>query len=233
MEKLLIADSSSAFLRGLEAELAGQFQIRSCMDGETAQALLESFQPDVLIINLMLPYLDGLTVLQHAAFHPSVIIALTPYMNQYIHTALWELGVDYTMICPSVKALCLQLRNLVEVMPSLSDNTPQEFLPLLLGNLGFAPHWDGYRQLCAAIPLFSANPGQLLTKELYPQTARVCKCGSGKCVEHSIRKAIRTAWEHGDRSTWRKYFTPGPRGQIPCPTNKEFICRMAELLSSK
>ena len=233
MKKLLIADSSAVFLCALEAELASQFQIRSCMDGESAQALLENFRPDVLIINLMLPYRDGLTVLQHTTFPPSVIIAITPYINQYVHTSLRELGIDYTMICPSVKALCLQLRNLLEALPTFSANAPQELLPLLLATLGFAPHWDGYRQLCSAIPQFAANPGQLLTKELYPQIAKVCKCGSGKCVEHSIRKAIRTAWEHGDRSVWRKYFTPGPRGQIPCPTNKEFICRLAELLDSK
>ena len=103
---------------------------------------------------------------------------------------------------------------------------------MLLGDLGFASHWDGYRQLCAAIPLFAAHPGQFITKELYPAVARQCNSPSGSCVEHSIRKAIHTAWEHGDRSLWRKYFPPGPRGQVPCPSNKAFISRMAELINN-
>ena len=91
---------------------------------------------------------------------------------------------------------------------------------------------DGYRQLALALPLFAANPQQLLTKELYPAVARLCSCKDGRSVEHSIRKAIHAAWLHRDNAIWRKYFLIGSGGAASCPTNKEFICRLAELLNN-
>jgi hypothetical protein len=51
-------------------------------------------------------------------------------------------------------------------------------------------------------------------------------------VEHSIRKAIQAAWQHRDNATWRKYFAFGSQGTIPCPTNKEFLCLLAEILNT-
>jgi len=230
MRKLLIADSSAAFLAALEAALAEQFQIRTCFDGDAALEQLESFQPDVLIINLMLPYRDGLSVLEQTPFHPHIVLAVTPYLNAYVQHAVRELGVDYTMLCPSVKALCLRLQDLVaagSTEPKTED--PGDATAFRLNLLGFSPHLDGYRQLCAAIPLFARDPGQFMTKELYPAVAKQCGCKSAECVERSIRKAIRTAWSQGDMALWRKYFPPGPRGRIPCPSNKEFICRLSEL----
>ena len=98
--------------------------------------------------------------------------------------------------------------------------------------LGIPTHLDGYRQLCQALPMFARDPQQRITKELYPEVARICGCKDSRSVEHSIRKAIHAAWVHRDNSVWRKYFATGPKGTIPCPTNKAFLCRLAEFLNA-
>lgn len=233
MQKLLIADHSSVFASALEAALRDRFQIVTCTDGKAALALLHQYQPDILILNLMLPYMDGLTVLQETDFHPPVILATTMHMSAYVEQAVTALGIDYTMIVPSVEAVVLRLQDLLRLYaspPGCTDLHAKALHHLRL--LNFPVHLDGYRQLCLALPMFAQNPQQLLTKELYPAVARKCGCKDGRSVEHSIRKAIQAAWAQKDNAIWRKYFALGPRGCIACPTNKEFICRLAEILNA-
>ena len=87
MKRLMIADSSTAMISALESALGQQYEIQSCTDGETAKCLLEQFQPDILILNLMLPRKDGLTLLQETAFRPAIILALTAYLSPYVQHA--------------------------------------------------------------------------------------------------------------------------------------------------
>ena len=65
--KVLIADSSEDFRCALADTLHGIYHIRTTADGNQAMQLLRSFLPDILIVDLMLPGLDGITLLQHSA----------------------------------------------------------------------------------------------------------------------------------------------------------------------
>lgn len=231
VQKLMIAECSEVYIRALEAELAGQYQIQSCCDGDTALALLQEFQPDILILHLSLPNMDGITLLQRSPFRPAIILAITNYLSRYVAYSIGEMGIDYTMISPSIPSICMRLKDLVEHYSRQPAGTdPQSILSHHLHMLGIPAHRDGYRQLLAAIPLYAKDPQQFMTKELYPKVARICGSRDGRSVEHSMRKVVHAAWEHRDNAVWRKYFLPGPRGSIPCPSNKEFICRMAEFL---
>jgi len=233
MQKLLIADSSEIFTSALAAALQDQFQVITCADGKTAQDLLQEYKPEILILNLMLPYVDGLTLLQKSTFHPAVIMAITNHLSAYIEQTVTALGIDYTMITPSVDTVVRRLQDLQQryaVPDSHADPLAKTLHHLRL--LNFHNHLDGYRQLCIGLPMFVANPQQLLTKELYPAVAKQFGCKDGRSVEHSIRNAIYAAWLQRDNAIWRKYFPPGPQGKILCPTNKEFICRLAEMLNT-
>lgn len=231
MQTLLIADGSESFVTMLISELGTQFQIRTCADGEEALKLLPQYQPDILILNLMLPYVDGLMVLQKSSFRPSLILATTMYMSAYVEQAVHALEIDYTMISPSPEAVAERLRDLLHQYTTIpGDADPNSSITHHLHLLKVPTHLDGYRQLCLALPMFVENPQQLLTKELYPAVAELCSCKDSRAVEHSIRKAIQAAWRHRDNATWHKYFA-GNSGA--CPTNKEFLCRLAEILSAK
>ena len=234
MQKLLIADSSEIFTAALASVLEDRFDISICADGPSALELLQVNTPDILILNLMLPYMDGLTVLQEASHQPKIIIAITMHMSSYVEQAVSSHGVDYTMISPSVDAVVLRLLDLLQQYSAPPDSS--DLLALTLHHLrllNMPTHLDGYRQLCIALPLFAQNPGQFLTKELYPTVARLYGCKDMRSVEHSIRKAIQAAWKQRDNAVWRKYFSAGSQGHIPCPTSKEFLCRLAQILRTE
>ena len=233
MQKILLADSSRIFTGALESALQKDFQVITCGDGQAALELLALHQPDILIINLMLPHIDGIRVLQETAFHPPVILAITMHMSHYVEQSVTALGIDYTMIAPSVNTVVLRLKDLLKQYAAPEETSDLSTITAHhLHLLGIPAHLDGYRQLCIAIPSFCKNPQQLLTKELYPEVAQLCGSSDSRSVEHSIRKAIQAAWRHKDNAIWRKYFTLGTNGLIHCPTNKEFICRLAEVISA-
>lgn len=229
MRKLLIVDASKPFTDALTDVLKNEFDLQICHDGENALKMLLSFQPDVLVLNLMLPYKDGLTLLRESAHRPKIILAVTPYINAYIEQVAAGLGVQYLMIMPTVNALRVQLMDMVTTAVPLKETlTGQTAVHLHI--LNFPTHLDGYQQLCVGIPILAREPSLRLSKELYPAIAEYFGLPDPRTVEHSIRKAIASAWAHKDSAVWAKYFPPRPDGVIPCPSNKAFLCRVAELL---
>ena len=233
LQKVLIADNSRIFTDALSEMLQAKYQVMICADGKTAMECITSWKPDVLILNLMIPYVDGITLLQELEYHPPVIMAITTHMTVYVEQAVSDLGIDYTMIAPSVRTVARRLEDLLAHYTAPSeDNDIHAQILHHLHLLNVPTHLDGYRQLCLALPLFLENPNQFLTKELYPEVAKRSGCKDGRSVEHSIRKAIYAAWKHRDNANWRKYFPLGPQGKIPCPSNKVFICRLVEILSA-
>ena len=64
MRKILIVDVSEHWREVMERELAKDHQVRSCGDGLRALDLAGQFRPDVVIMDLMLPGVDGLNVVK-------------------------------------------------------------------------------------------------------------------------------------------------------------------------
>ena len=221
MLKLLVADMSVEFTDILEKVLGNEFEMQICHDGETALDLLQSFQPDVLIMEVMLPFKDGLTMLQESAFRPRVIMALAGYLPPYAEKRAADLGVQYVLRSPTINTLRLRLMDLI------AETEPWEEtrVTVHLHTLRFRTHLDGYRQLCEAIPIYAQTPGILLSKELYPAVGEIFNLPDSRTVEHSIRKAIADAWSRRDPDLWEKYFP----GATEAPTNKAFISKMAEI----
>ena len=231
MLKLLIADNSEPFSAALAEAMGSDFEIKICYDGEAALTQLLSFQPDVLVINLYLPYKDGLTVLQETPFTPSFTIAISSSLCPYVERRSAELGVTYIMIAPAINALRVRILDIVQQTQLHREAIDlQAVTSTHLHILNFATHLDGYQQLCIAIPLYAADPSQRLSKELYPAVAKCCGYKDARSVEHSIRKAIEAAWKARDPVVWAKYFPPDKYGYQHCPTNKVFISRIAQYL---
>ena len=229
MQTLMIADISTAFADALESAFQDRYRILKVHNGNLALAMLQEQKPDIAIINLMLPYKDGLTLLQQSSFQPHILMVLTNYMTGYIQNALLELGVDYTMIMPSAETVIARLEDLLRNYTIQNDGIHAAVVHHLR-LLNIPHHLDGYRQLCIAIPLFAENPHQFLTKELYPAVAKQYGSKDGRLVEHSIRKAIHDGWMQRDVAVWRKYFPLNVYGSHTCPSNKVFLCVLAELL---
>lgn len=232
--KLLIADGNEEFRQALAEELQGAYYVQCCGDGKEALALLHSFAPDLFVLDLMLPELDGISLLQSAAASgilPTVLVT-SRFYNDYVHESMEALGVGYMMRKPcDVPATAARIGDLSRHLrpPLVTLPDPKNHVSNLLLSLGFPTKLRGYVYLREAIFLMAKNPDQPITKELYPSVGAICGC-KGTHVERSIRSAIETAWKQRDNRVWQLYFRPGPDGVISRPSNAAFISRLADAL---
>jgi two-component system response regulator (stage 0 sporulation protein A) len=229
--KILIADDSEEFRQALASSLSGSYQVRTCSDGLQAQELLQSFRPDILVTELMLARLDGLSLLQGLADtenRPKLLV-VSRHFSPYVHSALARLGVDYCMQKPcSIQALVWRIGDFVAEATETAPAPPAEdWVCASLLRLGVGAHLDGFRYLQLAIPRFSLDTHQSITKELYTYIAQICGKES-KQVERSIRSAIDKAWAKRNDRIWAEYFTPGPDGIVPKQSNGRFIANMVQ-----
>lgn len=227
MVRLLIAHSSEMFADLLVRRLPDDIQVRVCHDGCQASQLLQSFAPDAMILDLHLPRKDGLTLLRQVNALPTVILGMTGYCSFDVQRTAYALGIGQLLLMPSAGNVITSLMRLLQqVQDPLRKPDIREQVRLHLQNLNFSPHLDGCKQLTVALPLFAADPGQGLSKELYPAVAKIMEAGDWRTVERSIRTAIHDAWNNRDPAVWARYF-PESAG---CPNTKRFLCRLAEML---
>lgn len=228
-QKLLIADSNEAFRMALAEVLRGRYHVRCCQSGKEALTILRNEKCDILVLELMLPELDGISLLQAAAeegIYP-MVLAATRFINDYVLEAAKRLGVGYLMQKPcDVHATAARIADLSRrLQPPVRKKDPRTFVSTQLLSLGISTKHDGYAYLQDAVLLMADDPRQSVTKVLYPAVAAVYGC-NGKLVERSIRSALDSAWKHRDNKLWQQYFPFNDKR----PTNTMFITRLAENL---
>lgn len=232
--KLLIAEGSEDFRRALAEALGGIYCIRTTGDGKEALELLRSFRPDILVLDLMLPYLDGISLLEAArndGIRP-LVLATSRLINDYVTEAAQRLEIGYLMRKPcDISATVTRVGDLERKreQPRTALPDARTHVSNILMALGIRTRLNGYRYLREGIILMAKKPGQSMTKELYPGVAAICGC-KGRHVERSSRTAIESAWENRDRAAWSVYFAPGGEWEQECPSNGAFISRLADVL---
>lgn len=230
--KLLIAEGTEEFRCALADALQGAYHVRVCKEGKEALDMLRTFRPDILILDLMIPGLDGISLLQSAAAAGicPMVLATTKFISDYISESIDKLGVEYLMVKPcDIRSTVARVADLSQRIrqPIVTLPEPRSYVSNLLVSLGIPTKLRGYTYLREAILLVSKNTGQSITKELYPAVAAICG-DRGKNIERSIRTAIEKAWTNRDDRIWQLYFPPGPEGIISRPSNSEFIHRLAD-----
>lgn len=229
MRKLLIADCNEDFRLALLDALQAHFQVFSCRTGTEALSLLRREAVDVLVLDLMLPEVDGLTLLEQAAaerISPKVL-AFDPLLSPYVQESAQRLGICYLIRKPcELSAVVKRIMDISKCAPApLYPHHHEIHTASLLNTLRFRPNHDGFGYLCKAIPILATDPNQKLTKEIYPVVAKLFDRTPGN-VERSIRNAIEVAWANRDPEEWKQYF-PDPHRN---PTNALFISTMAKQL---
>lgn len=229
-KRVLIADPQLTFSQALADQLLPQFEIRLTANGSDAWQQLGVFVPDVLVLDVILPDLDGISLLRRCAaenLRPTVLVA-TRLCSDYVLSALTELGVSYVLpkpCQPENAANCV--RQMLLYPAALLSRPAQPDTCDLLRQLGLSGKLTGSRYLSSAVSLFSENPDQMLTKELYGTVAQQFHASAAQ-VERSIRTAIHSAWQARDERVWQRFFPTGQAGTVRRPTNGEFISRLAE-----
>lgn len=230
MKKLLIATNSQAFADSLAESLSEQFEISVCDDGTEAVQLLRDIRPELLVLDMMLPGIDGVGVLKMAhtfGVYPKVI-AYSPYISDYLITASEQLNVCSLIRIPCginhLAARILEIAFWQEQEPNLDTE-----LRSILAMLGFKINHAGCVVTEACIKCYLQDPCQVLYSQLYPAVERILG-KTASSVERAMGRAIEAAWNSRDERIWRMYFSVGRNGKVAKPSNAQFMARIAECL---
>lgn len=232
MRKLLIADCSEDYRTALANALTGHYHVLCCRTGTEALDMLHRENPDIFVLDLMLPELDGLTLLERACSNGirPMVLAVTPILSGYVYNCAQRLGIEYLVRKPcEIDAIASRVKDLSQRLTAPHPRAdPAAYVTGLLLSLGFSTKHNGFAYLREAVILISKDPAQSVTKVLYPAVAHIFGCQKEN-VERSIRTALDCAWERGDRQRWNQYFP----GALHRPSNAVFISRIAEALLLK
>ena len=239
---VMIADNSEEFCKNLTAAItrAKDFIVSGvASDGEKAIRMITEQQPDMLILDLMLPKRDGLAVLKAISnlSHKPTVLATSCFVSDYVSATAANLGVRYLILKPcDPEALVERMeefRGGAAIKP-LNRQTPTSIEAMVTGiihEIGVPAHIKGYQYLREAI-MIAVNDMDVInaiTKVLYPQVAKTFQTTPSR-VERAIRHAIEVAWDRGDLETLQKYFGYTVSNVKGKPTNSEFIAMIADRL---
>ncbi|MGI5911128.1 MAG: sporulation transcription factor Spo0A [Syntrophomonadaceae bacterium] len=251
--KVLLADDNREFCGIMKDYLSSQedFEIAGiCANGMEVLETLEKREVEVLILDLIMPYMDGIGVLEKIndmglKTRPKIII-LTAFGQENITQKAVQLGADYYILKPfNLQVLGDRIKQVVqdrvntENTSSNSTTTSRPIYPKnlevevtkIIHEIGVPAHVKGYQYLRDAIMLVVEEINYLgaVTKELYPTIAQKYDTTPSR-VERAIRHAIELAWDRGDIDKINKFFGYTISGEKGKPTNSEFIAIIADRL---
>lgn len=256
--KIVLADDNKDFCQVLKEYLSNEDDIEIlgiAKDGIEALDLVKKTQPDLLVLDVIMPHLDGLGVIEklNAMNLPKMpkIIVLSAVGQDKITQSAINLGADYYIVKPFDFVIFInRIRELVsnrtthiqqnnrasDIQMTRSDfvknvgNIETE-ITNIIHEIGVPAHIKGYLYLREAIKMVIENVELLgaVTKELYPSIAKKFNTTPSR-VERAIRHAIEVAWSRGKVDTINQLFGYTVHNTKGKPTNSEFIAMIADKL---
>lgn len=251
--RVLVADDNREFCSILKDYFLNETDFEPvgfCSNGVEALDILSQREVDVIVLDLIMPYLDGISVLEKMEEmkltpRPRIII-LTAFGQEHITHKAQNLGADYFILKPfEIEVLGERIRQVARdtkpvfekrESPLISGpispirNLEQEVTKIIY-DIGVPAHIKGYQYLRGAIMMVTQDINYLgaVTKELYPNLARQYNTTPSR-VERAIRHAIELAWDRGDAKRLNRFFGFANNGEKGKPTNSEFIAIIADKL---
>jgi len=243
--KIMVADDNKEFCELLKEYLHQQedFQLTGiAYNGLEALELIEQHNPDVVILDIIMPHLDGIGVLEKlsaGAINPRPkVIMLTAFGQETFTQRAMDLGADYYVLKPfDFSVLVTRIRQLADgfnVAQYVSPVKPRNLdiaVTNIIHEMGVPAHIKGYHYLRDAILMVISEINLLgaVTKELYPMIAQKYNTTPSR-VERAIRHAIELAWDRGNVEMMTKFFGYTINLERGKPTNSEFIAMVADKL---
>lgn len=258
--KVIIADDNMDFTNTLMGYLGKEEEIEVlgvARDGEEAYQLIVDKKPDIALLDVIMPHLDGLGVLeklQSAQLEKMpMCIMLSAVGQDKITQKAINLGAEYYVVKPfDINVLLKRMKELKHYQPNTRGNYISREIKQYIeiapenkkneGNLealvtnvihevGVPAHIKGYQYLREAIMMVVNDIDVInqITKQLYPDIAQ--KYGTTPSrVERAIRHAIEVAWGRGQTDTVENIFGYTVSAAKGKPTNSEFIAMIADKL---
>ena len=130
MQKILIIDDEQRIVRGVQKyfEQAG-FQVLSAYDGQTGLNLARTEKPDLIVLDLMLPGMDGLDVCRALRRDSNVpVIMLTARVEETDKLIGLELGADDYVTKPfSPRELVARARAVLRRSKATEEQTTEVY----------------------------------------------------------------------------------------------------------
>lgn len=239
--RIMLVDDNKEFLGELKEFFAGQERYEIVGEAYEGVGALEKFaalKPDVLLLDLVMPQMDGFSVLERIVKGDSKIIVLSALSQDAFVSKAMSLGADYYMMKPvSLSNLKDRIDEVVlpksakpaTVTKLVRNTTMDEKITNIFITVGIPAHIKGYQFLREAIKMAIDNPEIInsITKRLYPEVAEKFDTSPSK-VERAIRHAIEVAWNRGKIENINSLFGVRVYNHNEKPTNGEFIALVAD-----
>ena len=260
--KVLIADDNQDFSRTLSSYINNQDDmevISIAKDGNEAVEMIAKNNPDIVLLDVIMPHLDGLGVLEKVnemeLSKKPVCIMLSAVGQDKITQKAISLGAEYYVVKPfDIELLIKRIKEIKyhqpnqtsnyfitrEIKPqyielSMDESKKEENLEALVTNIihevGVPAHIKGYQYLREAIMMVVNDIDVInqITKSLYPKIAAKYNTTPSR-VERAIRHAIEVAWGRGQQEAVESIFGYTISASKGKPTNSEFIAMIADKL---
>ena len=255
--KVLIADDNETFRTTLEQKMkeTNYFKEFKMVDnGEDAINMIATFKPDILILDVIMPRLDGIGVLEkinemHLAKNPQIIMVSNLHDEKIVEETLRK-GARYYFVKPvSIKMLVKRILQMMNYYHETGENYATKSLPQseyikvqeddsiynreaivtnFIHETGIPPHLSGYRYLIDAILVDMEDEDRVnsITKSIYPNVAKMNRTTPTR-VERGIRNAIESCWNRNHTRMVDEIFKNNVENDRK-PTNSEFVAMCAD-----
>ncbi len=257
---VLIADDNEDFSKTLATYLKNESDMEivgTAKDGVEAVEKINELLPDVVILDVIMPHLDGLGVLERINNSKikkiPISIMLSAVGQDKVTQKCIALGADYYVVKPfDIELLIKRIREIKNYKPIpnnsfVSKDVSRQYIEInnknkgtenleasvtnIIHEVGVPAHIKGYQYLREAIMLVVNDIDVInqITKSLYPQIAQKFETTPSR-VERAIRHAIEVAWGRGEPAVMENIFGYTVSAIKGKPTNSEFIAMIADKL---
>ena len=260
---VLIADDNSEFANNLAAYVEQEEEmevIGMARDGNEAFDMICSIEPDIALLDVIMPHLDGIGVLEKIKNSnlkkAPLSIMLSAVGQDKITQRAIDLGAEYYVVKPfDIKLLLKRIKDLKNYQPSQFKNVTMmsreikapyieipgenkksgENLEALVTNVihevGVPAHIKGYQYLREAIILV-VNDIDVINQITKQLYPEIAEKfhTTPSRVERAIRHAIEVAWGRGQQEAVESIFGYTVSAAKGKPTNSEFIAMIADKL---
>ena len=251
--KIAVADDNQKILDLLDRVIGMEKDMNlvgKAKNGEEMCQIIKDKQPDVVLLDLIMPKMDGLTVMDRinhdktVSKHPYFIV-ITAVGQEKITEDAFNKGANYYIMKPFNNRMLLERIKFVRKMTHGTERRPEELVTgqtpggenlenrvtNMLHEIGIPAHIKGYHYLRDAIMMAVEDMDVLnaITKILYPTVAKKYQTTSSR-VERAIRHAIEVAWSRGKLDTLDELFGYTVSTGKGKPTNSEFIALIADTI---
>jgi len=254
--RVLIVDDNQNFCTILSEHIGEQDDLEVvgiANNGLKAVELIKETMPDIVVLDIIMPHLDGLGVLEKVRELDLIdqikFIILSAVGQDNITRRAINLGATYYVIKPFDFDLFIDRLRQLSKSKSKSENEEisgkelgmgapaSEFASIdariteVLHKIGVPPHIKGFQYIREAILMVYEDSNCLskVTKIIYPGIAEKFDTTASR-VERAIRNAIEIAINRGNPDYIQKYFGHSLSAKKNKLTNSEFIALVAEKL---